>query len=1595
MNRKSQSRSESAFYEKYFVLIFTITALVISLLDLVGWLFDITIFKSMSENWIPMKVVTAICFVLSALSLLIIQQKIRMRAIALIPAISGIFVFLIGITSAWIHLKLLKTGNESILSETPFLELFLSTPNRMALITAVNFSFIGAIILLFSFNKKSLTGIAHILILPVFIASYIVLASYILGVHSLHNVNNISVALNTGIAFTALCIAVFFVRLDSWLMKVFTSRNGGGLMSRILIPGLLILPIVIGWFRISGERTGLFTSEVGVILVALTYMICFVFLTWLSARSVNRTDEKRKKLEEARLQDAQRLKYHLENSPLAVIEWNADFVVTQWSNEAERIFGWNEEETLGKRIDSLNLIYKEDIPIVNSTMERLIGGKEKTVVSSNRNYTKSGKVIECTWYNSVLADNEGKMTSVMSLIQDITESKQHEEFLRENKEQLSAVFNGVSETIMLLDVEGNVLAANKIAIDRINQGKNDFVGKNIFDNIPAQFHEERKKQISELIRTKKPVKFQNKFEDSFFDFTFYPVFDTQGNVIQFISSALDITERKNAEEALKENENLFRAVFEQAAVGVALLNTRTGRYIRINQKYCDFVGYTMHEMLQKTLMDVTYEPDIQTNINKNVQFIEGAITEYSYEKRYVRKDREIVWGKLTISPLWKQGEKPEEYIHIAIVEDITERKKAEEAIAASEHEFRLLTESMPQIVWTTTADGQNTYFNHQWMEYTGLTLEESYGHGWNKPFHPDDQQRAWDAWQNAVLHNAAYLLQCRLRRFDGVYRWWLIHGVPVVDKNGTITKWYGTCTDIDEMKNAGDAILHNEQLLHSVIENVSSGVALIDETGKFVVYNPVFLKLFGLSPDSTIKNINDQDWSQWQVFDENKNLLHVDDHPVRKAAMTGKLVKNQLVAMKLPSGGDYIWMMISAEPLQKEDGSIDKIICTYLDITERKRMEEALAKMGKLLSESQKIAHLGSFEYIAETQTTVWSEEEFRIYGLDPLEPSPQYDVMLAHSIHPDDVKLLNDTFSAAMHNGSIYELEHRIVRPDGSIRFVYDIAHPYFDSNGKLLRYIGATLDITERKQAEEALRQTSERLNLAQHAAKVGTWDWDIITGQIEWSIQMFDLFGLDPLKNNASFEVWNSILHPDDLEQAGFLIDQALKQQTLLNSDYRIISPDGQERWINSVGEGKYNNQGQPVRMIGVCMDITERKRVEDALRESEENYHRLFEFSAIPIWKEDYSELKKHFDELKSAGVDDFRKYFEAHKDVVIHLASLIKVVEINHKSVEFFGVESKEDVIKNMLFYFNEESLDVFKEELIILFEGGKQFECEMPIRTLSGEIKILDMHLSVVKGFEDTLSNILVSFIDITERKRFENELKEKNIQLEEINDSKDKFFKIIAHDMKNPYISLLGASELLYENANKYDKDKIVTLTKVLHDSAKSGYDMLINMLEWSRSQAGSMLFQPEKINLKELIQKNLSSLFDHASGKKITLKFNIAGNLQVNADKNMLNTILRNLINNALKYTHTGGAVTVGAKNENDSVIITVKDTGTGIEKRDFDKLFRTDIKFSQPGTEHEGGTGLGLLLCKEFVEKHGGRIWVESEVGKGSTFYFSLDN
>jgi diguanylate cyclase (GGDEF)-like protein/PAS domain S-box-containing protein len=285
--------------------------------------------------------------------------------------------------------------------------------------------------------------------------------------------------------------------------------------------------------------------------------------------------------------------------------------------------------------------------------------------------------------------------------------------------------------------------------------------------------------------------------------------DDNSRPIRMMGTVLDITEHKRAKEALQRSELRYRSLFENMLEGCAYCRAlfeqdqlRDFVYLETNRAFEDLTG--LKDVVGKNVSDVI-PGSLKTDRELFDLYGRVALTGKS-EKRETYFDALGIWISVSVYS-------PEREYFVAVFDNITTRKLAEKALSKSEEEFRTLAESMPQIVWITRADGWTIYINQQWMDYTGLTLEESLGHGWNKPFHPDDQKAAWDAWQKATATGGICSIESRLRRADATYRWWLFRGVPLKDVAGNIVKWFGTCTDIDDMKVAELNILDANRTL--------------------------------------------------------------------------------------------------------------------------------------------------------------------------------------------------------------------------------------------------------------------------------------------------------------------------------------------------------------------------------------------------------------------------------------------------------------------------------------------------------------------------------------------------------------------------------------------------------------------------------------------------------------------------------------------------------------------------------------------------------------------------------------------------------------
>ena len=317
----------------------------------------------------------------------------------------------------------------------------------------------------------------------------------------------------------------------------------------------------------------------------------------------------------------------------------------------------------------------------------------------------------------------------------------------------------------------------------------------------------------------------------------------------FISQIEDITERKRAGETERESERRLHLALESAQMGtwdLDLLSDTSVRSLRHDQIF----GYASAIPTWGAARFMDHVVPEDRDVARRAFAITSASDEFELECRIRWPDESIHW--ISVKGRAYRNPNGEPVRLMGTVVDISERKRGEEALRRSEQEFRSLAESMPQIVWATRPDGWNIYFNQQWVTYTGLTLEESYGEGWITPFHPDDRQRAWDAWQRATRYRDTYALECRLRRADGVYRWWLVRGVPLLGDNGEIIKWFGTCTDIEQIKAAEQRLKESEAKFSGIISIAADAIISIDEQQRITIFNRGAEQIFGYTEAEAI-----------------------------------------------------------------------------------------------------------------------------------------------------------------------------------------------------------------------------------------------------------------------------------------------------------------------------------------------------------------------------------------------------------------------------------------------------------------------------------------------------------------------------------------------------------------------------------------------------------------------------------------------------------------------------------------------------------------------------------------------------------------------
>jgi PAS domain S-box-containing protein/putative nucleotidyltransferase with HDIG domain len=508
--------------------------------------------------------------------------------------------------------------------------------------------------------------------------------------------------------------------------------------------------------------------------------------------------------------------------PLLVLD--ADLKIISANRNFYRTFEVTSAETIGTFIYDLGN-KQWDIPKLRELLEEVLPEKEAfDDFEVEHDFESIGHKVMLLNARQIYRKDIGTKMILLA-IEDVTERKQLERLLMESEMQYRRLFETASDGIVLLEKrEGKITNANPATEQLLGYAEKESLGKKLqdigvsldLDDFPTTMQNLNKTGIINY----RNVKVKTKSGQNI-DTEIYLV--DRAKLVQ--CNIRDITERKRAQEALRESEAKYRWVVDNMADVITVMDMNL-RFTYVSPSIMRMRGYTAEEATAQTFEQVMTPESLRavTGVFEEEMRLEAGGTADPDRIRIVeveqyRKDGSLVLMENHLSFMRDEAKKAVGIISVS--HDITLRKRSEEALKKSEEEFRSLAESMPQIVWVTRKDGWNIYFNQQWVNYTGLTLEQSYGHGWNIPFHPDDRQRAWDAWLNATKNNGVYSVECRLRRADGVYHWWLIRGVPFIDKTGEIIKWFGTCTDIDHIK------LAEKQLLDTLESLRKSFVAIV------------------------------------------------------------------------------------------------------------------------------------------------------------------------------------------------------------------------------------------------------------------------------------------------------------------------------------------------------------------------------------------------------------------------------------------------------------------------------------------------------------------------------------------------------------------------------------------------------------------------------------------------------------------------------------------------------------------------------------------------------------------------------------------------
>ena len=747
----------------------------------------------------------------------------------------------------------------------------------------------------------------------------------------------------------------------------------------------------------------------------------------------------------------------------------------------------------------------------------------------------------------------------------------------------------------------------------------------------------------------------------------------------------------------------------------------------------------------------------------------------------------------------------------------------------------------------------------------------------------------------------------------------------------------------------------NLESLYQIIANAPYAVALLNKQLQYVTAS--------------------QKWvDDFQLYGPLSGKSHLEVFPgigpewlaIYQDALQGKLRKSE--AEHIASlDGSLQWLKWEVQPCFDHLQQVTGLVLYLENQTRHVEEKEDLQRKLDLYEQTNKVARVGAWEFDFVQSELYWSPVTKQIHEVEE-NFIPDLHAAIEFFKAGDNRNKITSCFGNAFAAGTPYTEDLQLITARGNEIWVKVHGSAEF-INGICVRVYGTFQEITERKEADELIKRTITANKLAANLISEERNLLSTLIENIPINIYIKDLELRKTRANRAEVEYMKGLCAGDIIGKTDFELfpedtaaNSFAEDQEVLTSGVPMISresadkkPDGTVNYLLTSKIPLKNNNDEVVGLLGISYDITKIKEAEHALAVSEEKYREIFENIQDIYYRTDKygivieisPSIEKYYNykraQIIGSPVTDFY-YYQEDRDVIV------EVLKHNHAVTDF---EVKLKTRNNGLVYASVNARLIIKDGIVVGSEG---------------------------------------SIRDITARKAQEMELTELNTELKALNAHKEKLLSVIGHDLRNPIAASLKLAELALMDIDDISKEELLEYLSKMEIGLQNANELLENLLQWAKNQFNTLNFNPVLIHdLAVLIAGCIKRIRPVADAKNIKLVTNVPAGIKMYADQDMLDAIIRNLVSNAIKFT-TDGQITVEVQIREYDLLFSVTDNGTGISADRLEQLFNKSFSYSTYGTSGEKGTGLGLELCRDFVEKHQGRIWVQSEQGKGSTFYFT---